>query len=174
MKIKTILIILALTCFIQVNAQSKEPTATAVMDKAYAQAKKENKKVLLMFHASWCGWCKKMDANMEKEEVKDYFNNAFVKTHLTVMESKDKIHLENPGAKELMEEYKGGNSGIPYWLIFDSNGTLLTDSRDDKDQNIGCPGSKEEVDMFIKKLQKTTKINATEIAAVSKAFIIKD
>lgn len=174
MKIKSILILLALTCFIQVNAQSKQPTAEAVMNKAYAQAKKENKKVLLMFHASWCGWCKRMDANMLKSEVKGYFNNNFVTTHLTVMETKDKVHLENPGAKEFMEKYKGGGSGIPYWLIFDNNGTLLEDSRDDKGQNLGCPATEEEVAKFIKKLQKTTKINATEIAAVSKAFIIKD
>lgn len=174
MKNTSILIVLVLTCFIQVNAQSTQPTASDVMSKAYAQAKKENKKVLLMFHASWCGWCKRMDANMEKAEVKGYFKDTFVTTHLTVMESKDKIHLENPGAIEMMEKYKGGGSGIPYWLIFDSNGKLLTDSRNDKGENLGCPATEVEVAFFIKKLQKITKINATEIAAVSKAFIIKD
>ncbi|WP_353097987.1 thioredoxin domain-containing protein [Empedobacter brevis] len=40
-----------------VNAQ----TATEILTKAQNQAKVENKNVFLIFHASWCGWCKKME-----------------------------------------------------------------------------------------------------------------
>jgi len=174
MKIKSVLIVCLCFFFISVNAQTNtQETADIVMSKAYAQAKKENKKVLLMFHASWCGWCKRMDANMEKPEVKPYFDKNFVITHLTVLEAKDKKHLENPGAMQMMEKYKGGNSGIPYWLIFNSKGKLLVDSRDDNGKNLGCPASEEEVAVFLKKLKKTTKITAKQQAAVSKAFLIK-
>lgn len=175
MKIKQILIVLTLACFVHANAQTNtQETADAVMNKAYTLAKKENKKVLLMFHASWCGWCKRMDANMEKEEVKAYFDKSFVITHLTVLEAKDKKHLENPGAMQMMEKYKGGKSGIPYWLIFNSKGKLLADSRDEKGQNIGCPATEVEVVAFLAKLKKTTRINKKEQEAVAKAFIIKE
>lgn len=174
MKIKPVLIALTLVCFVQANAQTNtQESADVVMKKAYTKAKKENKKVLLMFHASWCGWCKRMDANMEKEEVKAYFDKNFVITHLTVLEAKDKKHLENPGAVQMMEKYKGGKSGIPYWLIFNSKGKLLADSRDEKGQNIGCPATEDEVAAFLEKLKKTTRINKKELAAVAKAFIIE-
>lgn len=173
MKVKTILAIFFLTCFIQVTAQSKVESASSVMNKAYAQAKKENKNVLLMFHASWCGWCHRMDKNMAKEEVKNYFNRSFVITHLTVMENGDKKKLENPGAMEMMKKYKGDNSGIPYWLIFNNKGKLLADSRDEKGQNLGCPATESEVAQFIEKLKKTSKISLEEQTAISKAFIIK-
>ena len=43
------------------NAQ-KVKTSTEIMEAAYKKASEENKNILLIFHASWCSWCKKMDA----------------------------------------------------------------------------------------------------------------
>lgn len=167
---KSVLLALAIVCFVQVNAQSKVPSANKVMQTAYKQAKKEKKNVLLMFHASWCGWCKRMDQKMNDPSTKAYFDSSFVTTHLTVLESKDKKALENPGAMEMMTQYKGGKSGIPYWLIFTPKGELLADSRDAKGQNLGCPATKEEVDQFLVKLEKGSKITASQKMAVAKAF----
>jgi thioredoxin-related protein len=44
------------------------------MEKAKAQAKAENKKILLDFTGSdWCGWCKKLDKEVfSQQEWKDY------------------------------------------------------------------------------------------------------
>ena len=44
------------------------------MEKAKTQAKTENKKILLDFTGSdWCGWCKKLDAEVfSQQEWKDY------------------------------------------------------------------------------------------------------
>src|SRR5262245_5687193 len=43
-------------------------------EKAKAQAKAENKKILLDFTGSdWCGWCKKLDAEVfSQSEFRDY------------------------------------------------------------------------------------------------------
>jgi protein disulfide-isomerase len=43
-------------------------------EKAKAQAKAENKKILLDFTGSdWCGWCKKLDSEVfSQQEFKDY------------------------------------------------------------------------------------------------------
>ena len=44
------------------------------LEKARTQAKAENKKILLDFTGSdWCGWCKKLDAEVfSQQEFKDY------------------------------------------------------------------------------------------------------
>ena len=44
------------------------------LEKAKTQAKAENKKILLDFTGSdWCGWCKKLDAEVfSQQEFKDY------------------------------------------------------------------------------------------------------
>lgn len=68
------------------NAQ----TATEILAKAQNQAKIENKNVFVIFHASWCGWCKKMEKNMDDPKVKSYFDSNYVKTFITVQERAEK------------------------------------------------------------------------------------
>lgn len=173
MKIKSILLAITLVCFTQINAQNTPDKASVVLNKAFDKATKENKNVLLIFHASWCGWCKRMDKNMAKETVKDYFNNNYVTTHLTVMEAKDKKHLENEGALEILKEHKADKGGIPFWIIYNSNGKVIQVSRNAQGQNLGCPATKEEVTVFIDILDKTSKMNSKDKKDVTEAFLIK-
>lgn len=152
-------------------------SADDVMKEAYASAKKENKKVFVMFHASWCGWCHKMDAAMNDPSVKKFFDDNFVIRHLVVMESEGKKNLENPGAAEMMAKYHGGKSGIPYWLVFDANGTLLADSKlrpegggPETGDNIGCPATEKEVAYFVDILKKTTMLGQPDLDLIAKRF----
>lgn len=153
-------------------AQTPEP-AQDVLNKAYAQAKKENKKVFLMFHASWCKWCKKMEANMALPEIKPLFEKNYVLAYLDVQEPPKKKELENPGADEVLKKFKGENSGIPFFVILDAKGNLLEDSFDAKGNNLGCPASKEEVAEFITMLKNTSKLKEKDLALISETFIIK-
>ena len=129
-----------------------QPTMTEnILQKAYKQARLENKKVFVIFHASWCGWCHKMDSSMNDKSCQKFFNDNYIICHLTVDESKDKKNLETPGADEFRKKYHGENAGLPFWLIFDKKGKLLADSKmradgaglDTKGESIGCPASKE-------------------------------
>lgn len=153
-------------------AQAPEP-ATVVLDKAYAQAKKEKKKVLLMFHASWCTWCKKMENNMALPQMKPLFEKNYVLAYLDVQEPPKKKELENPGADEVLKKYKADRAGIPFFVILDAKGNLLEDSFDAKGDNIGCPASKEEVAEFTKMLKNTSKLTDNELAQIAETFIIK-
>ncbi|MFA6127846.1 MAG: thioredoxin family protein [Bacteroidales bacterium] len=152
-----------------------------IMKKAYAQAARENKKVMVIFHASWCGWCKRMDSIMNMPETKPFFDKNFVIRHLVVQEAKDKKNLENPGAQEMLDKYEGGKSGIPYWLIFDAKGNLLADSRmPSKDKtgkailaNVGCPAQADEVAFFIGLLKKNTPLKEAELTVIAEKFILK-
>ena len=147
------------------------------MKEAFAIAKNQNKKVLVMFHASWCGWCHKMDTSLNDIAVKKFFDDNFVIRHLVVFESKGKANLENPGALEMITKYEGKDQGIPFWLIFDKNENFLADSRMktltngvEKLQNTGCPASKAEVDYFIEVLKKTTSLKDDELEKIRTRF----
>ena len=163
-------------------AQEQAKPASVIMDEAYAQAARENKKVFVIFHASWCGWCHRMDSLMNVPETKPLFDGNFVIKHLVVQEAPAKKNLENPGADQLMKKYNGAGTGIPYWLIFNEKGKLIADSRmpsTDKKTgkkiraNTGCPANPDEVDYFIGLLKKTTKLNEPELAVIAQKFTMK-
>ena len=180
MKIKNlILTVLTLLVVNVAFAQTPPPSADQILKEAFKEAKATKKKVFVKFSASWCGWCKKMDASMNDPEIKAYFDDSFVIKHLTVMESKGKENLENPGAMDLIKKYNSDGFGIPLWFIFDEKGNLLVDShiRPDgvglevKGKNIiGCPAAKEEVESFIKSLKLTTKLNDAALAKIFARF----
>ena len=178
MKIKLTLIIMLVAFMPSINAQEKPATADDIMNNAIKQASDEGKSIFLMFHASWCGWCKKMDASINDETCRDYFDKNFVVTHMVVKESAGNKHLENPGADELLAKYKGDKSGIPFWLIFDGKGKLIEDSfiraegvgLDQPGSNIGCPAQDDEVAIFIEKLKKAEPMSDDEAARISGRF----
>ena len=159
-------------------SQEKPSTADEIMETAMKVAKQENKAVFLVFHASWCGWCKRMDAAMNDDSCVEYFNNNFVTIHMVVHESRENKHLENPGAVELLAKYKGEGYGIPFWLIFHNQGNLITDSfmrpegvsADEPGSNIGCPAQDNEVAAFIEKLKLVSSMTEDEEAKITERF----
>jgi len=155
-----------------ISNSTAQEKASVVLEKAMAQAKKEKKNVFVMYHASWCGWCKKMEANMQNEAVKPFFDKNYVTTFLTVQERKDKS-LENPGADEILKKYKADKSGIPFWQIYDADGNLLADSFDSKGQNMGCPTTKEEVAEFTDKLKKSAALKEKQRQKIEEVFVLK-
>ena len=160
-----------------VFAQKAPSPAEEIMKEAFTSAKKQNKKVMVMFHASWCVWCHKMDTSLNDASVKKIFDDNFVIRHLVVFESKGKQNLENPGALEMLTKYADKDQGIPFWLIFDKEENFLADSRMKKTingveklQNTGCPATKEEVDYFIDVLKKTTDLKEDQLETIRKRF----
>jgi thiol-disulfide isomerase/thioredoxin len=152
-------------------------SATEILSKAQSQAVQENKKVFVLFHASWCGWCHKMDTPMNEPSLRSLFNSNYVIVHMVVYEMKEKKHLETNGALELLTKYKGNDLGIPFWIIFDSSGKWLADSREGSGngemgagENVGCPAQANEVAHFIKVLEQTSSLNKVELALIEKRF----
>lgn len=160
-----------IACFFILSSEAQStPSAEVVLKEARAKAAKENKNVMIIFHASWCGWCRKMDSSLHDPSVQDFFNKNYVITHLTISESEDKKNLENPGAEELFNKWSSKKEGIPFWVIMDKNAKILADSQNEVGENVGCPATAEEVAHFIKVLKKTSTIKDEQIAAVEKRF----
>ena len=169
--------VLLFTTVSSLFAQKAPLSSEEIMKEAFVSAKKQNKKVLVMFHASWCGWCHKMDTSLNDASVKKFFDDYFVIRHLVVFESKGKENLENSGALEMLERHEGKDQGIPFWLIFDKDKKFLFDSRMPasvngtvKLQNTGCPASKEEVEYFIDVLKKTTDLKEDQLEKIRTRF----
>lgn len=170
MKYSKIIVIVSLLLFQLGAAQEK---ADVVLNKALTEAKAGKKNVLLVFHASWCKWCKMMEKNMDLPETKPIFDKRFVTAYLDVQERGDKKSLENPGGQELMNKYKGENAGLPFWLILNPKGEVLADSFDAKGENLGSPATPEEVTSFIAKLEKASKLSNEESQTIQKIFVTK-
>ena len=161
------------------KSQDIIPSSTEVLNTAEATASKEHKKIFLMFHASWCGWCKKMDKSMEDAAIIKFFTDNYIIVHLTVMESPTKKALENPGAFDLMKKYNAGDAGLPFFVILNEDGDLLADSyikplegkaAPGKLSNTGCPSEDNEVAYFISILKKTSSLNDKELTMISDRF----
>ena len=174
---KTFLFVLIIFISSTLLAQKEPPSSDEIMNEAFATAKKENKKVFVIFHASWCGWCHKMDTAMNDISVKKYFDDNFVVRHLVIFESEKNLNLENKGSREMYARYNDENQGIPFWLIFDKDEKLLGDARmkvvsNDKVtlQNCGCPATKDEVEHFINVLQKTTSLKSEQLEKIRTRF----
>lgn len=123
----------------------------------------------MIFHASWCGWCKRMDASMTDSTTKKYFDDNYVTVHLDVQEQLKDKKLETPGADVFLAKYKGEKAGLPFFIIMDKNGNRLGDSFFNGG-NMGCPAAETEVNAFVELLKKTSKINAAQEQAVVARF----
>ena len=133
-----------------VRSQSTQPpSAQTVINDALKTARQQNKTVFIHFGASWCKWCKELDAMLVSPEVGELIADHFVLVNLTVQESDDKKSLENPGAQQLMNKNQAGKAGVPYYLFLDKNGKKLADSLAMPERgNIGYPATPEEIKTF--------------------------
>lgn len=166
--------ILLLISFGFLSAQAQKPLlANDVLQTAFNEAKSSDKNIFLIFHASWCGWCKRLEKAIQSPELKKIFEDNFVITRLDVLERNEKVgELENPGGREIMAKYGGEKSGLPFFVFVDSTGKKLADSNVmPKNQNIGYPGVPEEIEAFAKIVKISAKnMSGEQLAAIINYF----
>jgi len=150
---KTITLVLALLSITALVSYADVPTADAVMASAKATAAGEKKAIFLHFGASWCSWCKRLDAFLDRPDIKPVFEKYFVPIKLVVQEHDQKKALENPGADTLLQKL-GGPAGLPYFAFLDSKGQTVATSMLNGN-NIGYPAEPGEIDYFVQMMKKT-------------------
>lgn len=131
------------------------------LDAALAQAKKDNKKVLLHLGAPWCGWCHRLEDFLARENIAKVMALDFVDLKLDL----DRMTGAKEVAKRFRPEDKGG---IPWFAILDADGKTISTS-DGPGGNIGYPAKPEEIAHFVHMLKKSVRqITPAEIAMIEK------
>ncbi|HJZ59334.1 MAG TPA: thioredoxin family protein [Gemmataceae bacterium] len=124
--------------------EKKGPPAADLLADGLAKAKKEDKKVFLIFGSPSCGWCKFFDKYHADAEVEKVVGKYFVLVKVDV--------VTNPGGEEMYHQY-GSDRGVPAWTVLDAAGKTVVDSGDGED-NVGFPYEPNEVEHYIKAVRK--------------------
>lgn len=92
-------------------------------EKAKVQAKAENKKILLDFTGSdWCGWCKKLDAEVFSQQAwKDYAGKKLVLVEVDFPRGFQLSEATKKQNDKLAEKFKV--QGFPRIVILSAGGT---------------------------------------------------
>lgn len=153
-----VLVMLLAAAACRAAADAPQP-ADQVVAAAGTAAAAQHKNVWVIFGASWCGWCRKLDALIHEPDVQPILDQRFVIVHLTVDERADKKSLDSPGGDELRKRLGGSNaSGLPFFAFLDPAGRVLINSNrpvtGKPPENIGFPSAPEEVDWFMSMLRQ--------------------
>jgi thiol-disulfide isomerase/thioredoxin len=169
-------------CAVLMGAKGKTaapvpPSADQVLTQAEATAKAEHKKILLVFHASWCGPCQELEKFLDDPVVRSVMDKKFVTAHLDVMENeKDQLHASSPGGELEMAKLGGGGGGVPYFAMLDETGEWITDSKmpvrdDGPPENLGYPAGSDQIDWFIHMVKKAAPDMAAEDVKTLRDFL---
>ena len=72
--------------------------------------------------------------------------------------------------QELMNKYKGGNAGLPFWLILNPKGEVLADSFDAKGEKSGITCDTGRSNHFHCQAGKASKLSNEESQIIEKVF----
>jgi thioredoxin-related protein len=135
----------------------KPDSAQIILKTAVTEAQSSQRNVLLIFHATWCGWCKRLEAALHEPEIKTLIDRNYVVVMLDVLERGNKVQThENPGGQNLLSDFGGHNAGLPFIVFLNGRGKMIANTNVmPNKQNIGYPGTKEEIAAFVKVLKKT-------------------
>lgn len=116
---KTMMAVMAMVAALSVATAADWQTD---LPKAQAQAKKENKLVLMNFTGSdWCGWCIKLKKEVfDTQEFKDYTDKNVVLVELDFPRKKEQTAELKQANQALQSKYK--IKGYPTIIVLDGDG----------------------------------------------------
>ncbi len=116
-----------IACWALLQAGAEELQWLTDLPKAQAQAKKENKLVMLDFTGSdWCGWCIKLNKDVfSKPEFAKYAKENLVLVEVDFPRRKQQTADVKKANQALQEKY--GIQGYPTIVVLDADGKKVGD-----------------------------------------------
>lgn len=137
--------------------------ARKLHDGALARAAAEDKRVFVHFGAPTCGWCRRLDAFLAREDIAAPLGRDFIDLKIDT----DRMEYGAAVFKTYREKDAGG---IPWFAVIDAKGTVLATS-DGPKGNVGYPALPHEIDHFLAVLHKTARrIEPGEYGRIEKAL----
>jgi hypothetical protein len=139
----------AATLLIGAESQAEEAAAAVVLREARAAAD-DGKRLMLVFHASWCVWCGRMDAMLTDPDAASRLAPHFRILHLRAQERADVERAKQlDGADEVYLRYARPGAGLPFVAILDTAAEPVATSFLGGDgDNFGFPVKDFELDGF--------------------------
>ncbi len=132
--------------FFEAN-QAPTLNADEVLSDAMQRAQREDKRIFLHFGAPWCGWCHRLEDWMALMEINKILAEDFIPLKVDI----DRM----TNGKEVLGRYTGGKStGIPFSVILDPDGAVVSALVDENGSNLGCPWTDKELEGFRAVLDK--------------------
>jgi len=127
--------------------------AHEVLAAALAEAERTDRQVFLHSGADWCGWCKRLERWLVRDDIAPIFSKDFVEVKIDVEAME--------GGQELMDSYTDGPAGLPWLAILKPDGEVVADSYAPNGQNIGSPIEEWEIEHW-NTMMRTAAVRITE------------
>jgi hypothetical protein len=139
---------LALTLAITAPAQAAPAGAEAALSEANAHAVAGNKRLLLIFHASWCVYCRLFDMMLKDKDAGPIVARHFDVLHMRAQERKPEMQAQQlAGADDVYHRYAPEGTGLPYMVVLGEGAKKVADSMI-SGENFGFPVEPQELDAF--------------------------
>jgi hypothetical protein len=129
-------------------AQAAPATAEAALSEADAHATAGNKRLLLIFHASWCVYCRLFDMMLADRQAGPIMARHFGVLHMRAQERKPEMQAQQlAGADDVYHRYAPEGAGLPYMVVLGEGAAKIADSMIGG-ENFGFPVEPQELDAF--------------------------
>lgn len=143
--------------------------AQKLLEQALLAAKDHDKRVFLIFSASWCNPCRQLARLLDSQSKELERHYVFVRLDIDRDLGAERLHDRYPESK---------NEGIPWYAILDSTGKELITSNAPRSifqtgsTNISVPNTRKDLDHFIHMLKTTApRLNDEALEQIKAALL---